>query len=148
MEPKPPVPSFKIKPKKNDKASEKNFRKQNIIHMIKSTPKKPTPALVDTPYGNKQKLIPSGLLPNFIFKEVIIYFYYINNVHYYLHFLMSDKLNRMLPSTINFVRLKTLCHYGAPHRINHQEAVICHLRIGYLSSLKLMHPFVFAATAN
>ncbi|XP_075231700.1 enkurin-like [Lycorma delicatula] len=69
LEPKPPVPSFKIKPKKNDKASEKNFRKQNIIHMIKSTPKKPTPALVDTPYGNKQKLKPSGLLPNFIFKE-------------------------------------------------------------------------------
>lgn len=64
---KPPVPRAKSqhKPTLNDK----NFIQENAISTIRSTAKRPIPKFVDSPGGNSQELMPSGMYPKFCQKD-------------------------------------------------------------------------------
>ena len=48
----------------------KNFITQNAVSNIMSVPKKPEKIFVDTNKGDKHSLIPSGLEPKYIHRDV------------------------------------------------------------------------------
>lgn len=71
IERKPPLPvAVRVKSLQDKKpGAEKNFKQRNIVEAMRLVPKRPTPAFADTPHGDKQKLIPSGMMPQYIYKQ-------------------------------------------------------------------------------
>ncbi|XP_054287151.1 enkurin isoform X2 [Macrosteles quadrilineatus] len=67
-EPKPGLPN-RMSQKETDKKEEKNFRRDNIVRVVRAVPKQPVPQIVDTRTGHTQSLEPSGLQPKYIYSK-------------------------------------------------------------------------------
>uniref|UniRef100_A0A1B6HX82 Enkurin domain-containing protein n=1 Tax=Homalodisca liturata TaxID=320908 RepID=A0A1B6HX82_9HEMI len=66
-------PGLPPKPKsgrtKEEEREQKNFRKDNIVRVVRAVPKQPVPQVIDTRTGHAQKLETSGLQPKYIYRK-------------------------------------------------------------------------------